>query len=69
VGTPIGRAFGTIGSGEIGRCDSLIREASIHAGGLVAVARNPVRASWLARHAAVGAIKFALNLGIAYWSP
>ncbi len=53
-------------SGEIGRCDSLIREASIHAGGLVAVARNPVRASWLARHAAVGAIKFALNLGITY---
>lgn len=53
-------------SGELSHCDALIREASIHAGGLVAVARNPVRASWLATHAAVGAMEFAINLGFNY---
>ena len=41
----------------------LVRAAAIAAGGLVAVARNPVRADYLPAHAAVGAVSQALALG------
>lgn len=43
--------------------NQLVRAASVAAGGLVAVARNPVRAAYLATHAAVGAAAQAIALG------
>ncbi len=49
--------------GNISCCSTLVREASIQAGGLVAVARNPVHASWLKQSAAVGAVQFTIALG------
>jgi DUF917 family protein len=49
--------------GNISCCSTLVREASIQAGGLVAVARNPVHASWLKQSAAVGAVQFTVALG------
>jgi len=41
----------------------LVRAAAEAAGGLVAVARNPVPVRWLARHGAVGGLTQALELG------
>ena len=49
--------------GHIDRCSALVREASVQAGGLVAVARNPVQASWLKDTAAVGAMAASIDLG------
>lgn len=49
--------------GDLRRCSALVREASIQAGGIVAVARNPVSASYLMKHAAVGAMEQAISLG------
>jgi DUF917 family protein len=49
--------------GPIESCSSLMRGASILAGGLVAVARNPVPASWLAETGSVGALNYAIELG------
>jgi len=49
--------------GNIHRCSALVREASVQAGGIVAVARNPVRARYLSEHAAVGAMHHAISLG------
>ncbi len=43
--------------------NQLVRAAAVAAGGLVAVARNPVRAAYLEAHAAVGAVTHALALG------
>ncbi len=45
--------------------NSLVRAASEAAGGLVAVARNPVPASRLLEHAAIGAISRAIAIGAA----
>jgi len=58
-----GKRLKILTRGSIESCSSLIREASIQAGGLVAVARNPVPASWLAETASVGALKHAIELG------
>jgi DUF917 family protein len=58
-----GRKLKILTQGPIEICSSLIREASIHAGGLVAVARNPVQAAWLTETASVGALKNAIELG------
>lgn len=52
--------------GHIERCSALVREASVQAGGLVAVARNPVQASWLKDTAAVGAMAASIDLGRAF---
>jgi len=43
--------------------DALVREAAVRAGGLVAVARNPVEAAYVRDHGAPGAIRMALELG------
>ncbi len=58
-----GRKLKVLTQGPIESCSALIREASIRAGGLVAVARNPVPASWLTETASVGALKHAIELG------
>ncbi|RPJ58897.1 MAG: DUF917 family protein [Acidobacteria bacterium] len=49
--------------GALGLANRLVRTAADAAGGLVAVARNPVAASYLRERAAVGAISQALALG------
>jgi DUF917 family protein len=41
----------------------VLRDVSVHAGGFIASARNPVEASWVKRNGAVGAISYALDLG------
>jgi DUF917 family protein len=50
-------------SGRLGEVSRLVRAASIEAGGLVAVARNPVPVSRLAADGAPGAISQAIHLG------
>jgi len=45
------------------RSDALVRQAAMEAGGLVAVARNPVHAGYVRKHGAPGAIHMALELG------
>ncbi len=49
--------------GTIGEVSKLIREASIQAGGMVAVARNPVSARYVKRNGALGAIDMAVHIG------
>ena len=50
-------------SGSVQVSSSLIRQAAIQAGGLVAVARNPVSCAYAKAHGAPGAVKQAINLG------
>jgi len=47
----------------LARSDALVRQAAAEAGGLVAVARNPVQAGYVRKHGAPGAIHMALELG------
>jgi len=55
--------------GDLGVCDRVIRESSVAAGGLVAVARNPVKVSHVAENGAPGAITQAMALGeILLWN-
>jgi len=49
--------------GSLRVANELVRRAAAAAGGLVAVARNPVPARYLHEHAAVGALSQALALG------
>ncbi|GIP37824.1 hypothetical protein J31TS4_11040 [Paenibacillus sp. J31TS4] len=50
-------------SSSLGLAGSLVRQASVEAGGLVAVARNPVSASYARENGAVGAITRAMEVG------
>ncbi len=49
--------------GSVQEVSKLVREASIKAGGMVAVARNPVPARYVKKNGAPGAIRMALRLG------
>ena len=49
--------------GSVARTANVLRTASEESGGFIAAARNPLPASFVAEHAAVGAISFALALG------
>lgn len=49
--------------GSIESASTIIRNAAVRAGGLVAVARNPVAAYYAKENAALGAVKQAINLG------
>lgn len=49
--------------GTIEHTSRLVRLSSIEAGGLVAVARNPVSASYAKENCAIGGIKHAIELG------
>jgi hypothetical protein len=49
--------------GSLPTANREVRAVADQAGGLVAVARNPVAAAYLAKHAAVGAIGQAIELG------
>lgn len=55
-------------SGSLGKAASLIRQASVEAGGLVAVARNPVTAAYARKNGAPGAITQAIGVGEALLS-
>ena len=49
--------------GTVRRTANVLRTASDMSGGFISCARNPLPASFVAAHAAVGAISFALSLG------
>src|ERR1700681_2398011 len=49
--------------GTIVTTSNVLRDVSVRVGGFIAAARNPVEASWVKKHAAIGAITYALDLG------
>jgi DUF917 family protein len=49
--------------GSLDFADSVVRQAAAYTGGLVAVARNPVSASYAGEHNAVGAISRCIRVG------
>jgi len=49
--------------GTVRHTANVLRTASDQSGGFISAARNPLPASFVAEHAAVGAISFALDLG------
>lgn len=49
--------------GSLYRVDRIVREASVQAGGLVAVTRNPVSPDYVRENAAVGALTRAIEIG------
>jgi uncharacterized protein len=49
--------------GTVRHTANVLRTASDQSGGFISCARNPLPASFVAAHAAVGAISFALDLG------
>lgn len=52
--------------GNIDHTSKLVRMASIEAGGLVAVARNPVTAAYAKENCAIGGISFSIATGKAF---
>jgi DUF917 family protein len=58
-----GRRFEIYVSGPLDRVAKIIRQMADLAGGLVAVARNPISAKYVREKAAVGAITQAIELG------
>jgi DUF917 family protein len=50
-------------SGSLGKSATLIRNASVEAGGLVAVARNPITVGYAKKHGAPGGISQAIEVG------
>lgn len=59
----IGRYIELAVQGSIEQAANLVRQAAVQAGGWVAVARNPVDAGYVKRHAALGAIWQSIILG------
>lgn len=49
--------------GSLARVDRIVREASVQAGGMVAVTRNPVTPGYIKENAAVGALGKAIEVG------
>jgi uncharacterized protein len=49
--------------GTVRETSNVLRTAADQSGGFIAAARNPLPAAFVAEHAAVGAISFALELG------
>jgi len=60
-----GRYLEVVVQGEVARADDILRAVSIQSGGFIAAARNPVPASYVRKHAAIGSISYALRLGAA----
>lgn len=50
-------------NGDIYKAAKMVRQAAVEAGGLVAVARNPVKAKYVKEHAAVNGISHAIETG------
>lgn len=49
--------------GTVSSCSDIIRELAVKAGGIVAVARNPVNVEYVKENAALGAIRQAIRVG------
>ncbi|HEY8348062.1 MAG TPA: DUF917 family protein [Symbiobacteriaceae bacterium] len=58
-----GRRLQIVAEGALGVVDRMVRQAAVEAGGMVAVARNPVPAAYVKENGAPGAISLALELG------
>jgi DUF917 family protein len=58
-----GRRLQIVVEGSLAACDRTIRQAAVEAGGMVAVARNPVTAAYVADNGAPAAISQAIRLG------
>jgi DUF917 family protein len=58
-----GRYLEVVSRGTVRHTANVLRTASTESGGFISCARNPLAASFIAQHAAVGAISFALELG------
>lgn len=58
-----GRYIELVTRGATAKVSPILRTASDMSGGFIASARNPLRASYVARHAALGGISMALDLG------
>lgn len=58
-----GKHLEAVFKGALDSASSLVRQCAVYAGGLVAVARNPMKASFVKAHGAPGAMKLALKLG------
>jgi len=52
-----------VAQGPIVTTSNVLRDVSVRVGGFIAAARNPVEAAWVKKHAAIGAITYALDLG------
>ncbi|MDQ6918045.1 MAG: DUF917 family protein [Candidatus Dormibacteraeota bacterium] len=52
-----------VAEGSIVTTSDILRDVSVRVGGFIAAARNPVEAAWVKKHAAIGAISYALDLG------
>lgn len=59
----LGRYLEVTVRGSVAQADDILRAVSLQSGGFIAAARNPVPASYVKQHAAVGAISYALRLG------
>lgn len=58
-----GRYLETVTQGLVPMCANVLRTASVESGGFIAAARNPLPVSYIAEHAALGAVSTALELG------
>jgi len=58
-----GRYIECFFSGTVDRCATLVRAASVEAGGMVYVARNPVTAEYVKQNAAIGGLSHAIETG------
>src|SRR6202165_5988896 len=58
-------ALRLVTEGTIVTTSNILRDVSVRVGGFIAAARNPVEAAWVKKHAAIGAITYALDLGSA----
>lgn len=66
-GSPaLGHSVECVVAGSVTHASQLVRAASIEAGGVVAVLRNPVSAAYVAENGAVGGISQAIALGRAF---
>jgi hypothetical protein len=58
-----GKHLEVYAGGSLKETSRIIRETAISAGGLVAVARNPIKVSYAKKHIAVGGVSQAIKLG------
>lgn len=55
-------------SGNLFKASAMVRQASVHSGGIVAVARNVVTADYVKAHGAIGGVRHAIETGRAYYT-
>ena len=59
----VGKYVEMVVKGSLEKVDKVIREASVQAGGFVAVTRNPITIEYLKTHAAVGSLSISIEVG------